>query len=274
MNEDGRIPLSILLDNFKSLIDLGWQMETITIQSPDFPVLAFKTPLKNSKPQKSLWIIGGIHGEEPAGPNAFSEELETINNLAKEGIPVVFIPLFNPSGYFRDWRYENEKRDFKVGQSVTDFVSIKGKTNTEVVDWVKKTALVYIPDLVFDHHEDKVDEKYSETDPHNLSSCYIYASGNEDKHQKIAKTVKQIIKDSRLPIVENGITRFDEEIIDGVVANISDGSIDEYLSSTASAVIVVETTIPFDSSLLLKYRVKAHRNIIKSYSEFWHMINL
>jgi hypothetical protein len=33
------------------------------------PIIALRTPKKG----KALWVISGIHGEEPAGPNAISD---------------------------------------------------------------------------------------------------------------------------------------------------------------------------------------------------------
>lgn len=271
-SEDGRISISSLQEKYQKLVDLGWQSETITMQK-GYPIVAYTTPLKNNRPTKSLWILGGIHGEEPAGPNAFSTQIETINGLAKEGIPVVFIPLLNPYGYSKDWRYENEKRDFHLGQSVTDFSSIKGETNTHVVNFIKKTATVYLPELVFDHHEDRVAEIYPEGDPRNISSCYVYVYGSNPIAKEISQSVNQIFKNSGLPIVEKGLTRFGEKITDGFVMSNQDGSVDEYLASlSASVVIVIETTIPYDSSIPLKKRQIAHQEIIKQYSNYWKRI--
>lgn len=295
-SEDGRISTSKLQESYNKLSGFGWQSEIIAIQD-GFSITAFTTPLIGNSPVKSLWILGGIHGEEPAGPNAFSTQIETINNLAKEGIPVVFIPLLNPLGYSRDWRYENEKRDFRLGHSVGNaehlllnneekkrIDSPQSQTAKQILKWVTKTISEYQPDLVFDHHEDRVTEIYPQDDSRNLTSCYVYLSGNSTKGVDIAKGVNQILKNSGLPVVDNGTTRFGEEIVDGIVTNISDGSIDEFFASEkyfdtdtqkivskhpAQVVLVVETTVPFGNSIPLAKRQTAHEEIIKSYGDFW-----
>jgi len=301
--EDGRKSLYDLLTKYLELENSGWQAEMIATQEDNLPIIAFKTPLKNNYPVKSLWILGGIHGEEPAGPNAFFSQLETIKKLGNQGISIVFIPLLNPAGYFRDWRYENESRDFSKGHFVTDFdllllqenshsprsTSIDSQTAIQVSNWVEKTISLYQPELVFDHHEDRVPEKFPEGDLRNLTSCYVYAYGQGEKVLAIAQEINKIFITSDMPVVQNGTTRFGEKIIDGVVANSPDGSIDQFLSvpqyfdpktqspkdkHKAQAVFVIETTIPFDGSLALSQRQHAHENIIKSYSHFWHMINL
>ena len=43
------------------------------------PILAFRTRLKGD----ALWIISGIHGEEPAGVNAIAKNVRYLNKLAK-----------------------------------------------------------------------------------------------------------------------------------------------------------------------------------------------
>jgi len=295
-SEDGRISLSNLFESYCKLESFGWKKEVIAIQN-GLPVIAFTTPKKENRQVKSLWILGGIHGEEPAGPNAFSSQIEVINNLGKEGIPVVFIPLLNPLGYSKDWRYENEKRDFRLGHSVGDAehllldkegkaraVSSKSQTAKQILDWVTKTIPIFQPELVIDHHEDRVTETYPSGDSRNLTSCYLYLSGKNGKGIDIAKEINQIFKNTGLPVVDNGTTRFGEAIQDGMVTNVSDGSIDEFFISEkyidpnthkiiskppASVVIVVETTIPFDSSISLTKRQIAHEEVIKSYGYFW-----
>ncbi|HSV94722.1 MAG TPA: hypothetical protein VLH94_01950 [Spirochaetia bacterium] len=301
--EDGRRSLFDLLSKYLELENFGWQAEIIATQADGLPIFAFKTPLKKNHPVKSLWILGGVHGEEPAGPNAFYSQLEIIKEIGKHGIPIVFIPLMNPSGYYRDWRYENEKRDFHKGLSVTDFEPLllneikkssrsntfSSQTASQISGWVKDTVGIYQPELVFDHHEDRVPKKFPKGDPRNITSCYVYSYGQGEKVLNIAKEINKIFIESDMPVVKNGTTRFGEKIVDGVVANSPDGSIDEFLSvsqffdpkkqtikskHSAQAVFVIETTIPYDDSINLSKRQKAHENIIKSYSHFWNMISL
>lgn len=307
--EEGRRSLVDLWTKYLELVDENWEVEVIAEQKLNLngkeinlPVYAFKTPLIGDLSTKSMWILGGVHGEEPAGPNAFFEQLETIKEMGASGISIIFVPLLNPAGYCRDFRYEDEYRDFRKGHSVTDSEHYllqvdsdkprvempNSKTAGEITGWVEKRVGVYQPELVIDHHEDRVPEKFPEGDLRNLTSCYVYASGEGKQTREIAKRINNAFKEANLPVVDKGTTRFGEEIIDGMVTNAADGSIDEFLGVTeyydpktqtiktkhpAATVIVVETTIPFDGSISVEQRVEAHRKIIKAYPEFWEMVN-
>ena len=61
-------------------------------------------------------MLSGIHGEEPAGPNAIAANLASLTQLADAGVPIVVIPLANPKAYRHNWRYPNTpERDWKKG---------------------------------------------------------------------------------------------------------------------------------------------------------------
>ena len=68
------------------------------------PVIALRSPTHGP----AIWILAGIHGEEPAGPIAVAD---AIDDIAKLGAmrPVVLMPLLNPHGYARNWRYLNAR---------------------------------------------------------------------------------------------------------------------------------------------------------------------
>ena len=66
------------------------------------PIIALRSPKKGP----AIWVLAGIHGEEPAGPNAVAAAIADIAMLG-EHRPVVLLPLLNPHGYARNWRYLN-----------------------------------------------------------------------------------------------------------------------------------------------------------------------
>ena len=111
--KDSRMPITEVYRKLSRLKDSLWIDEVICSQRVDLkeykrkflPILGFRTRLKGD----ALWIISGIHGEEPAGVNAIAKNIKFLNKLAKK-IPIVLIPLANPSGYRRDWRYPTLKR--------------------------------------------------------------------------------------------------------------------------------------------------------------------
>jgi len=99
-DKDGRKPVGQIYKSYSKL-GKGWIKETIAFSKHErngkilkLPILSFKTRKKGD----SVWIIAGIHGEEPAGVNAVAEGIKYIKELGKT-VPVVLLPLCNPLGY-------------------------------------------------------------------------------------------------------------------------------------------------------------------------------
>ena len=119
---DGRAPIESIYRAAQSLVDRGWTAEVIAESAPagttvPLPIVALTSPGKGP----AIWILAGIHGEEPAGPNAIAAAIEDIARLGAAR-PVVLLPLLNPQGYARNWRYLNVATYSKDvdGQSVGD----------------------------------------------------------------------------------------------------------------------------------------------------------
>lgn len=281
--KDGRMPITEIYRKLSRLKDSLWIDEVICSQRVDMkehkrkflPILGFRTRLKGD----ALWIISGIHGEEPAGPNAIARNIRYLNKLAKR-IPIVLIPLANPSGYRRDWRYPTLKRRVKspeievpsVGSSEHVLIDPKtGKAQSlkpvnkeaeELSKYVIENFESYPPLVVLDFHEDESAKKQ-----------YIYSHGKLKIYDPIARKIVRILKKHDFKFYESGRTAFNEKIIKGVVSDINDGSIDELLSSEeiivkgkkvkgpdAKSIVVIETkTI----DVPLKKRVKAHSYILR-----------
>lgn len=283
--KDGRMPITEIYRKLSRLKESRWIKETLYCQRVDLkenkrrslPILAFRTRLKGD----ALWIISGIHGEEPAGPNAIAKNIRYLNKLAKR-IPIVLLPLCNPSGYRRDWRYPTLKRKSRFlnqlevpSVSASEHYLIDKKTgkaqakkpvnkeSEEISYYIVQHAGNYKPLVVLDFHEDESAKKQ-----------YIYSQGKLKNYDPIARKIINILKKQGFKFYERGFTSFHEKIIKGVVSDINDGSIDELLSSEkiivdgqirkgpdAKSVVVVETkTI----DIPLKKRVKAHSYILKS----------
>ncbi|HEY8265936.1 MAG TPA: hypothetical protein VIG03_05135, partial [Steroidobacteraceae bacterium] len=101
---DGRAPIEALYRAALGLVEQGWHAEVIAQSAPagttaPLPIIALRSP----KTGPAVWILAGIHGEEPAGPNAIAAEVEDIAALGASQ-PVVLMPLLNPQGYARNWR--------------------------------------------------------------------------------------------------------------------------------------------------------------------------
>lgn len=288
-SRDGRLPIEKLYQSFSELEKkFGWRAEKIYEQKVGealLPILSLRT----RKEGKGLWLMAGIHGEEPAGPNAIAQNVEFLGKLGQK-MPVVLLPLCNPSGYLRNWRYPNESRNEKKGKSVSDsdhfLPDLKNPTKPRtkkpacpeakaLTSWVIKISKKYYPQLVIDFHEDE--DKKDE-------SFYIYFLGKQGADDPVARKIVEILVDHGFSIQMQGKTRFNEEIRNGIVANISDGSIDELLAAkkiidkgrvvkgpAAERVITIETSTV---ETALKKRIKVHSEILRSVETFLRQASL
>jgi len=291
---DGRQTVAQLTDRFETLSrDHGWHAATIY----DYPgadglaIRAWSTAHRG----EALWILAGMHGEEPAGPNAVANHLTSIIELAATGVPVVVIPLCNPRAYRYNWRYPNTpERDWrKGGYSVGDAeyllpdleqgtgpraVSAPGPDTRALTQFVLRLVESHPPRLVLDLHEDEL----------STEGGYIYSQGRRPDHNPVGAEVIRLLQVSGIPIRQSGRTRFDEPIVDGVISRddrglpIRDGSIDELLASpavfvdgrsqpgpAADTVIVVET--PAFAGSRFELRVAAHGAVVQRIAELWRI---
>lgn len=292
--KDGRETLAALEQRYDSLLGgQEWRTDVIyRYPVADGPAIrAWRT--RSEGP--ALWVISGLHGEEPAGPNAIAREIEAVARLAGAGVPVVLMPVSNPEAYRRNWRYPNTaERDWrKGGYSVGDSEYLlpdletgdrpraarpSGPETEAYTRYVLDLARRYPPLLVIDLHEDEL----------STEGGYVYSQGVRADGNPVVAEVTRLLRDSAIPIRRDGRTRFGEPIVDGVVsrddqgAPIRDGSIDELLSApevhvdgrrvpgpSAPTVIVVET--PAYAGSKLELRVGAHAAVVRSLRELWEL---
>ena len=264
--------------NVKKVADskTRWQDKEIS-----FPILAFETESKGPV----IYIISGIHGEEPTGPNALAESIDILSELGQKK-PVVLIPLCNPLGYFRNRRYLNKEKyadypeieGMSVGDSEHYLLDLKGKTrarrrkpaNIECLalsNYLLQISRDYPPYLSLDFHGDVL-----------VPKGYIYSQGKEGEKDQLAAQILKVLDDNGIPIQWKGKTRFGENITNGTIGPQKDGSIDELLSATeiivngkiasklgAEKVLVLETP---DADIPLQKRVKAYKAVISFLHDF------
>lgn len=293
-SKDGRISLDELYHRFEALSrDPVWRKDTVYSYGADGegPIFSWRT----ARAGEAVWIIAGIHGEEPAGPNAVARSLKSVMNLAASGVPVVLMPMCNPRAYRRNWRYPNvAERDWrKGGYSVGDAEYLlpdlkegaspraekpPGPETAALTAYALQLTRTYPPVLVIDFHEDEL----------STEGGYIYSQGRFYKKNPVGAEIIRLLKSSRIPIRLSGRTRFGEAITEGVIDSdekggpLRDGSIDELLGTdslfrngkkipgpSAGTVIVVETPAFLGSRL--DVRVGAHRAIVDHIGELWQM---
>lgn len=202
------------------------------------------------------------------------------------------MPLMNPYGYNIDWRYFNEKRDWRKGKSVSDsehylpnsllpVIPRRFTPSSElagnVTKWVLEKSEIHKPFLVVDHHEDEV----RDTIFWDKNYLYAYASGERSVIKPICDLFKDtILKETGVSMQVGGRTRFLERIEDGWVINARDGSVDELLSSkniivggrrttkdAAKATFVIETQI--SDRVTMNQRIDAHKAIVEMTPQLW-----
>jgi hypothetical protein len=277
--------LSELYQSYQQLVGTtGISREEVFVQQAtlpgghevSLPILSFRSTVAGP----ALWILAGIHGEEPAGPVAIAQHIDLFAQFAQSQIPFVLLPLCNPVGYVLDWRYPNARRQQDGGgHSVGDCTHLlpsaespsqprrpEGPACPEAAalsEHVLSLVGDYPPLLSIDLHEDEL------ADPRE---SYVYSQGEMGSGDPVALEVVSILERCGFAVPRRGITRFGEPIVDGVIAPTQDGSIDELLSSHvlirdgeaipgpgARTVMVVETPT---GAVPLARRVAAHAEIL------------
>lgn len=275
---DGRAPIGELYAVYESLTARGWSLEVVVQSHPagtsqPLPVIALRSPARGP----AVWILSGIHGEETAGPNAIAAAIEDIAALGGRR-PVVLLPLLNPHGYARNWRYLNVPvYDPAIdGDSVGDSSHLlpdaataggaraAGPSSPEadaITRYVLATCADYPPEVSIDLHEDDL-----------IDEGYVYSQGVQGAADPLAIEAVAVLREHGVPIKAGGTTRFDEPIEDGIIGPVTDSSIDELMSARtivvdgrarpgpgAATVLVFETPA---AALPLERRVAAHATLL------------
>jgi hypothetical protein len=118
---------------------------------------------------------------------------------------------------------------------------------------------------VLDLHEDPVYE-----DPaYHLAGhgSYLYLSGEGALDHPVAASVRGCLEASSFPLIREGVTRFGERLVDGVVADTEDGSIDELLARKCrcSPVITTEIVLRGETTPPLPERVSTYRDVLDAF---------
>lgn len=275
---DGRPPAGELYRAYERLTAFGWSLDVVALSQPagaasPLPIVALRSPAKGP----AVWILSGIHGEEPAGPNAIAAAIEDIARLGGAR-PVVLMPLLNPHGYARNWRYLNVPvYDPAVdGDSVGDSSHLlpdadaRGKARAPaasspeadaITRYILATAADYPPEVSLDLHEDNL-----------IDEGYVYSQGALGAADPLAIEAVSVLRGNGVPIKSGGTTRFGEPVADGLIGPVEDSSIDELMSATtvltkgsarpgpgAATVLTLETPA---GALPLERRISAYRALL------------
>lgn len=276
--DDDRRPIEVLFAAYQHLVDQGWTLDIITRSQPvgtrvALPIIALRSPNKGP----AVWFLSGIHGEEPAGPNAIAMAIGDLAALG-ERHPVVLLPLLNPHGYVRNWRYLNTPTwsESVEGQSVGDSshflpdpdspgrvrAAVSSPEAEAITRYILEQSEHYPPQYSIDLHEDNL-----------IDEGYVYSQGALGSRDPLAAMAVRILAENDIPIKMSGRTRFNEDIFRGVIGPVADSSIDEFMSSQqlvvdgrvragpgAGTVLVLETPA---GRLSLDQRTNAHAALLR-----------
>jgi hypothetical protein len=221
---DGRMPLERLIQSYQSLIDRGWVLDVVFESRPAgrehaLPIIALRTPQAG----EAVWILSGIHGEEPAGPNAIAASMDAIAELGARR-PLVLLPLNNPHGYVHNWRYLNTATysESVEGHSVGDSSHLLAEPDNPAIarapvpsspeaaaitGYILERAADYPPVISIDLHEDNL-----------ISEGYVYSQGELGAVDPLALAAVRVLVENNIKLKMSGETRFGETIEGGITA--------------------------------------------------------
>ncbi len=235
---DGRQAVAELHRRDDERRDAGWPrapvVNKVTEDGEQFPVHAYF----NARRVDHV-LIAGIHGREPAGPMALAAYVERLADLGRDRA-ILLLPLLNPWGYAGHVRYG------PGGQSVCDCDHVLGRAAEPACPEAGAIAHFVLDGIeigagaaVLDLHEDPA---YEAPDYHlEGHGSYVYVAGAGALEHPATKRVIDCLARSALPLVREGVTRFGERLVDGVIADTEDGSIDEMLCKMRECSPVITT---------------------------------
>jgi hypothetical protein len=92
-------------------------------------------------------------------------------------------------------------------------------------------------------------------------------SGEGGLEHPVARRVYRCLEACALPLIKEGVTRFGEGLVDGVIVNTEDGSIDEllYKKRACSPVITAELILRSETTPPLSERVSTYVEVLDAF---------
>ena len=149
------------------------------------------TFLPKDKYDKTIFILGSVHGNEPAGTKACYKLIEYLNANPPRN-KVIIIPMPNLLGYYFNSRYQLKPFNSDINRNFSD--KGKGRISRIILEYVKKA------DLIIDLHEGY---EYHIRYPKSMGSSVIpnkSKSANNLAH-KMVEVVNMNIKDKNKKFV-------------------------------------------------------------------------
>jgi len=146
---------------------------------------------KDKSSNKTIFILGSVHGNEPAGTKACNKLIEYLNKNVPNN-KIIIMPMPNLLGYYTNNRYQLKPFNSDINRNFSN----------EGEDRISKIILKYVrnSDLIIDLHEGY---EYHIRYPKSMGSSVIpnkskYAN---DLAHKMVKSVNMTIKDKNKKFV-------------------------------------------------------------------------
>ena len=261
---DGRPSIAALHRAFNRLERAGWLCMPIAEQRLDaetvLPIWAYA-----SGGMAERVVLAGIHGREPAGAVALARYVDRLLDLGAER-PILVLPLLNP------WGYRHHERYGPSGQSVSDSDHWLGRATAPacpeaeaITDFMMNHAHLAAGAAVLDLHEDPIYEASGYA--FEGQGSYYYVIGDGAAQHPITQRVGAYLRNSALPLVLEGQTRFGETLEQGLIVDSEDGSIDELLARKrgCSPVLTTELVLKGEQDPPLAARVDVYLGLLEAF---------
>jgi len=261
---DGRPSVADVHARCDALLAHGWRRVEVAAQATEdgesLPIAAW-----HNATSVDCVLIGGIHGREPAGAVALSCYADRLAELGRSR-GILLMPLLIPWGYLRHVRYGPSGQsvsdsDHRLGRSAAPACPEAAAITAFVLDAVQVRPGAAVLDL----HEDPVYEDPSYR--FEGSGSYLYVSGPGALEHPVTRRVHRCLEEGALPLVRDGVTRFGERLVDGVIVDTEDGSIDELLAKerACSPVLTAEILLRSETAPPLPERVSFYLAVLDAF---------
>jgi hypothetical protein len=207
----------------------------------------------HEKGRPNIFIMGGVHGEETAGPWGILNVMMKLK-LMKVNVNLSFIPIFNPYGFSKGLRFNGQLKSVNSGY----FRTKSGKQELTTEGVIFQRNFIRICELAkngfLSCHED--------TDQENF---FIYEVHHDAKPSFICRELQTIgsyyFGKQKDGAVYTGVVK------DGVVLNEKDGTIDDYLVNVGNIHRAITTETPGKADI--NKRVYVYEQIITKFIEMY-----
>lgn len=208
----------------------------------------------HEKGQPNILIMGGVHGEETAGPWGILNVMMKLK-LMKVNVNISIIPIMNPYGFSKGIRFNGQLKSINSGY----FRTKSGKPElTEEGKIINKNFLRIVEmskDGFLSCHEDVEEDHF-----------FIYEIIHDAKPDFFCTEIQKIgVKYfGKQP---DGPT-YDGNVKDGVVLNLKDGTIDDYLFTVGGIHRAITTETPGQDDI--NKRVFVYEQLITKFIELYN----